>query len=826
MKRLSRSSSIGAEAAAAFTAWRSNGALQHEPTVGEEEATDAPSCLRTEPPVHSFESVSSRMPTRCADCGKFIGIASKALRCTLGCRTVIHDKCWRKTTGRNSKKSSFIKDMPGETSPRVSATAGGFAPLEGHAADLFRAVEMGDEQTCLSLLESDPDLLSGRYGRDGMTAIIKSLQEFTLMKKVSREKCHIFRTMITIATRDQLNLRDGKTAWTPLMWAFACSFTSTELLDMLLETAGEKLDVTDVLAVFCSSFHRANYKRYMEWLVERGASISGDTPGLHSPLHRACQNHSIGGVLVRSLVKRGADVNRVNNRGETPIFVAVGRSREEIIHVLLDAGADVTIVDTRGKRCVEYTNSEEVMQILHDLMAKQKALREWLATISLADKYFHLFVRHSIYLDVAPQLTDALLTEVGVTVGGDRLRIMGLVTKTFPPTTDADAAAAKAEAEDAFDTSAAPSSPRLLKTELSRRGSRVGSVSAGARGGSRRASAADPARAQKKLLLDQIGAELSRAGSIRTLEQVMIEYRELQIFEELGRGTFGTVYRGARAGNPVAIKVLDDRGDEASNEKLRSDFVKQVKVWSQLSHESVIYLQGVCLSPQVVLVQELCRRGNLRTTMQDRKLGIDFEVALSWAAQLAEALRYLHSAPVLHRDLKPGNVLVDEDWMLKLADFDTARFSDDQATLASGRLVGSPAYIAPEMFHGETFDAKSDVYSLAIILNEIFIRALRGVHESPFEGMTLPPTQLGALIFAAAKGGRPQIPEEMPEAFRALVVGSWDADREARWSCVQIIQEVQRIARVHGGDIAIDGAWDQLRDCQYITEDVLCQKYV
>merc|ERR1711916_258873 len=106
--------------------------------------------------------------------------------------------------------------------------------------------------------------------------------------------------------------------------------------------------------------------------------------------------------------------------------------------------------------------------------------------------------------------------------------------------------------------------------------------------------------------------------------------------------------------------------------------------------------------------------------------GYDFQftLVLSFLQQIVQGILYLHefTPQILHRDLKPANLLIDDSWTIKVADFDTARFNDSSASL-SGRLVGSPSYIAPELFNGDTFNSRSDVYSIGIIANEMTVRA-------------------------------------------------------------------------------------------------------
>ena len=143
-----------------------------------------------------------------------------------------------------------------------------------------------------------------------------------------------------------------------------------------------------------------------------------------------------------------------------------------------------------------------------------------------------------------------------------------------------------------------------------------------------------------------------------------------------------------------------------------------------LLHTFVTYWTD-SFEPQLALITEICERGNLLSVMRRNSLNVHWQMCLTWSMQIAVAVFYLlsHEPAIYHRDLKPANVLVTRAWDLKLCDFDTARYADASASLG-GQLVGSPAYLAPELLTDSTYAEACDVYAMAVMLNELVRRCV------------------------------------------------------------------------------------------------------
>ncbi len=190
--------------------------------------------------------------------------------------------------------------------------------------------------------------------------------------------------------------------------------------------------------------------------------------------------------------------------------------------------------------------------------------------------------------------------------------------------------------------------------------------------------------------------------------------------EELGRGSMGTVFR---ASDPliersVAIKTVDLGKLDDGTLQPRLRFLREAKAAGRLSHPGIVTVHDVGeLEDVAFIVMELVEGQSVKDVL-DRADEIPLPVALDIVRQAAEALDFAHRHGVVHRDVKPGNLMLTRQGMVKITDFGIARV-DQTARTRTGILVGSPGYMSPEQLMGKAVDGRSDVFSLGAVLYEL-----------------------------------------------------------------------------------------------------------
>jgi len=190
-----------------------------------------------------------------------------------------------------------------------------------------------------------------------------------------------------------------------------------------------------------------------------------------------------------------------------------------------------------------------------------------------------------------------------------------------------------------------------------------------------------------------------------------------QLFETLGVGATSRVVRGfdPLIGRPVAIKIFPS---EIAQGESRDRFLREARVVGQLSHPNIITLHDMGIEEATqtpYLVMELVDGLALDRILEKGTLPLPR--ACAWIAHAAEALDVAHKRGVIHGDVKPANILISTDGRLKLTDFGMARVAKREAR--DSALLGTPAYWCPEQIMGRPQDARSDIFSLGVVLYEV-----------------------------------------------------------------------------------------------------------
>ncbi len=203
-----------------------------------------------------------------------------------------------------------------------------------------------------------------------------------------------------------------------------------------------------------------------------------------------------------------------------------------------------------------------------------------------------------------------------------------------------------------------------------------------------------------------------------------------EVIGELGQGAMGIVYR---AKDPlidrvVAIKTISLGLAQDGKDEYEQRFYQEAKAAGRLSHPNIVTIYDVGKSGDVAYIaMEFLHGRELRDIMNSEGL-LAVDQVLDIVAQVASGLAYAHEHDIVHRDVKPSNIMVIRDGHIKITDFGIARMASAGVHTQTGMVLGSPKYMSPEQVMGKTIDQRSDIFSLGVMLYEM----LTGI--APFNG--------------------------------------------------------------------------------------------
>lgn len=291
----------------------------------------------------------------------------------------------------------------------------------------------------------------------------------------------------------------------------------------------------------------------------------------------------------------------------------------------------------------------------------------------------------------------------------------------------------------------------------------------------------------KKVVKAEVALTTAASSPIRGEEEVSEEPRIIaeryRVDDLIGHGGMAKVYRGydLTLGRDVAIKILDP--DLARDTAFRNRFRLEAQAASRMSHPSIVRVYdagdpstgdgGTASGSEPYIVMELVNGRQLKDIIDAGPVPI--EDAIRYVDGILEALDYSHRAGVVHRDIKPGNVMITDKGQVKVMDFGIARaVSDSSSTVAeTTQILGTAAYFSPEQAKGEPVDARADLYSTGVVLYELI------TGRQPFRGES--PVAVAYQHVSEAPVAPTEINENAPGALDPVVLRALAKDPYQRY---------------------------------------------
>lgn len=292
----------------------------------------------------------------------------------------------------------------------------------------------------------------------------------------------------------------------------------------------------------------------------------------------------------------------------------------------------------------------------------------------------------------------------------------------------------------------------------------------------------------------EISDDIMNATSLEALlndpDIMRIPWGDLELLQRIGNGASGIVSSAhwhMKDGEvrDVALKELtlevQHLGDKAAQ-----DFLVEIRLMHALRHSNVVQFEGIAYNEgRLYLVSELMQRGSVKDVILRKGRNLSWEIRTKLLIDAAMGIKYLHSKKLIHRDIKPQNLLVNSKWVCKVADFGVSTIKTTTRTMTA---IGTPVYMAPEVLNNERYSETADVYSFGIVVAEVY------TGRQPYSEAGLHDAQLLYKIYHDEL--RPST-DGLPDLARRLVEEAVTREASLRPTFAEVVLRLKRLANLN-----------------------------
>ena len=288
----------------------------------------------------------------------------------------------------------------------------------------------------------------------------------------------------------------------------------------------------------------------------------------------------------------------------------------------------------------------------------------------------------------------------------------------------------------------------------------------------------------------------TKLGSLVLLEPEQF-HNEVVLIKFLGAGGSGTVHEAIWRGSLVAVKVLHPSRQVSASAV--ETFRKEVEFMSGMrSHNGILKVLAACLSaPNMCIITELAEEGSLHTALHEKSMRPQYRTLLDLAESIASAMQFCHSQNLVHRDLKPHNILLDSEGQPKIADFGLAMNKQNTFLSGDNTALGTASYMAPEQFSAGNINERCDSYAFGCILWECI------TGRQPWEECH---NLMQIVMAVGVERRRPPLPKYIPTPLAAIIRECWRQNPALRPSFKEIVERVRALRKEEEQALAFKAA--------------------
>ena len=291
-----------------------------------------------------------------------------------------------------------------------------------------------------------------------------------------------------------------------------------------------------------------------------------------------------------------------------------------------------------------------------------------------------------------------------------------------------------------------------------------------------------------------------------------------ELIEKVGNGGMATVYKATDMvlKRYVAVKILRD--EFTTDEEFIKRFETEAQSAARLTHPNIVSIYDVGVDAGIYyIVMELIQGKTLKEIIVEEKGPLPWKWSVNVAIQIASALEMAHKNNIIHRDIKPHNIIITEDGIAKVTDFGIAKAVSNSTITAFGKTIGSVHYFSPEHARGGYTDAKSDLYSLGVVLYEMVTGRV------PFDADT--PVSIALKHMQEPPVPPIKVNPNLPEALNNIILKALQKDPMYRYqTATELLVDLRKALKNPNGDFVEQEEYDPTAKTQRISTDEIAKK--